>query len=164
MITFHCHLQDRAATQTLGTTQRRSRAPATERMFIFFCPYETDGVITYAAAIAASSSPAQPSAAGFRVGNLQWQRQARLWIGDETAGWPRASPQAFCLSRCFAEAQGTSLGDERIYLSVTELAERVKRIWLETGWGGAGGTFRHLCCTRVRRQSYRALGSSKAIM
>lgn len=37
-------------------------------------------------------------------------------------------PPSLCLSRCFAEAQGTSLGDERIYLSVTELAERMKWI------------------------------------
>ena len=34
------------------------------------------------------------------------------------------------------------MGDERIYLSVTELAERMKWIWLETGWGGAGETFK----------------------
>lgn len=45
-------------------------------------------------------------------------------------------PPSFCLSRCFTEAQGTSFGDERIYLSVTELAERMKWIWLEMGWAG----------------------------
>lgn len=64
-------------------------------MFIFFCQYETEGVMTYAAAIATGSMPAQPNTAGFHGGNLQWQRQARLWIGDETVGWPWASPQAF---------------------------------------------------------------------
>lgn len=63
-----------------------SHRAAKKRMFIFFCQYETEGVITYAAAIAASNSPAQPSTAGFHRGNLRWQRQARLWIGDETAG------------------------------------------------------------------------------
>lgn len=51
-------------------------------------------------------------------------------------GLPTGVPPSFCLSRCFTEAQGTSLGDERIYLSVTELAERMKWIWLETGWAG----------------------------
>lgn len=45
-------------------------------------------------------------------------------------------PPSFCLSRCFIEAQGTSSGDERICLSVTELAERMKWIWLGIGWAG----------------------------
>lgn len=61
-------------------------------MFIFFCHCETYGVITYAGTIAASSSPAQPSTTDFHGGNLQWQRQAKLWIGDEAGDWPRASP------------------------------------------------------------------------
>lgn len=64
-------------------------------------------------------------------------------------------PPSFCLSRCFSEAQGTSLGDERISVSVTELTERMKWIWLETGQGGAGKTFKHLWETRVRKQIYR---------
>lgn len=120
-------------------------------MFIFFCHCETDSVITYAGTIAASSSPAQPSTTDFHGGNLQWHRQAKLWIGDEAGGWPRASPPSFCLSRCYTEAQGTSLGDERIYLSVTELAERMKWIWLGTG---RAGLVKHLnICTRLESES-----------
>lgn len=129
-----------------------------KRMFISFARYETDGVITYAATIAASNdSPAQPSTAAFHGGNLQWQRQARLWIGDETAGLAMGIPPSFCLSRCFTEAHGTSLGDERIYLSVTELAERMKWIWLgKGGRGAAGETFKHLCSAQDAKQIYRA--------
>lgn len=115
-----------------------TRVAAQRTMFIFFCHCETDSVITYAGAIAASSSPAQPSTTDFHGGNLQWQRQAKLWIGDETGAWPRASPQAF-VCRCYTEAQGTSLGDERIYLSVTELAEKMK--WI---WRGGAGLVKHL--------------------
>lgn len=116
--------------------QARTHVPMKKTMFILVCQYNTDGVITYAAAITASSSPAQPGTTVFHGSNPQWQRQARLWIEDEAVGWPQASPPSFCLSRCFMEAQGTSSGDERICLSVTELAERMKWIWLGMGWAG----------------------------
>lgn len=62
-------------------------------------------------------------------------------------------PTSFCLSRCFGKAQDTSLGDERIYLSGTELAERMKWIWLETGrgWRNIGNI-----SARLGKHTYRA--------
>lgn len=75
--------------------QARSHVPVKKTMFILVCQYNTDGVITYAAAITASSSPAQPGTTVFYGSNPRWQRQARLWIEDEAVGWPQASPQAF---------------------------------------------------------------------
>lgn len=105
-------------------------------MFILLCPCEVwDSVITYAASITASSSPALPSITGFHGGNLQWLRQARLWGGDETAGWPQAFPQAFVCHAVSLKHMGTSVGDEMIYLSVSELHGRMKWIWLENGLG-----------------------------
>lgn len=124
-----------ARTQQLRTMYRHV---CKKTMFILVCQYNTDSVITYAAAITASSSPAQPGTAVIHGSNPQWQRQARLWVGDEAGGWPQASPKLLSVTLFHCGAGGASSGDERICLSVClsagELAERIKWIWLRLWW------------------------------